>query len=145
MTTLEALTLVAALALPGAALAWEEPARGTELRADLMDALRPIAEWQLGAPVQFVISSLRVQGDVAFAAVTMRRPDGGAVDLYATPGYRRGDLEPRFMDGASMQALFQRSGRQWVAVHSLIGATDVWYADPEFCPTWAPVIPNICQ
>ena len=34
MTTLKALALVAALALPGAAQAWEEPARGTELRGD---------------------------------------------------------------------------------------------------------------
>ena len=79
MTTLKALALVAALALPGAAQAWEEPARGTELRADLMDALRPMAEWDLGAPVEFVVLDLRVAGDVAFASVMAQRPGGAPI------------------------------------------------------------------
>ena len=142
---LKALTLIAVLGLPSAALAWQEPARGTNTRADLMDAIRPIAEWDLGRSVEFVISELRVQGNVAFAMVSMQRPGGGEIDIRRTPGYLRGQIVPEMMDGTTMQALYQRSGRQWVAVHYAIGATDVWFADPAFCPIWAPVLPELCQ
>ena len=128
-----------------AASAWTEPPRGSALRADLMDAARPLAEQVLGAPVEFVVQDLRVEGDVAFASLVAQRPGGGAIDLRATPGYRRGEIDPEFMDGSTLQVLYQRSGRQWVAVEHAIGATDVWYADPVFCPIWAPVLPgNFC-
>ncbi|MFT5006729.1 MAG: hypothetical protein ACI8YI_002357 [Paracoccaceae bacterium] len=32
-----------------------EPARGSETRRALMDAIRPHAEWNLAAPVEFVV------------------------------------------------------------------------------------------
>ena len=138
------LALIAALALPGAAQAWEEPARGTPLRADLMDALRPVAEWSLGAPVEFVVTDLRVQGNVAFASVTAQRPGGAPITLENTPFYRRGEIDPMIADGATMQALLQRSGRMWVPVQTAIGATDVWYFSQDFCPLWGPVLPEFC-
>jgi len=126
-------------------LAFETPARGTALRADLMNALRPIAEWNLGAPVQFVVQDLRVSGNVAFASVTAQRPGGVAINLRNTPLALRDDMDPDMMDGASMQALLQKSGRMWVPVHHETGATDVWYAWPAFCPIWGAVLPEICQ
>lgn len=139
-----ALALALTLAAPVAG-AWTEPPRGSALRADLMDAARPLAERVLGAPVEFVVHDLRVEGDVAFAALTAQRPGGAPIDLLATPGYRRGEIDPEFMDGSTLQVLYQRSGRQWVAVDHAIGATDVWYADPANCPIWAPVLPgNFC-
>ena len=72
--------ILAAIALaiaPLSANAWEEPARGTALRGNLMDAVRPHAEWVLGAPVIFVVNDLRVSGDVGVsgapsAPATMR-------------------------------------------------------------------------
>ena len=48
-----------------ASYAWEEPARGTSDRSELMDAIRPHIEWSLGAPIEFVISQLRVSEEVA--------------------------------------------------------------------------------
>jgi hypothetical protein len=145
MTTLKALVLVATLALPGAALAWDEPARGTELRADLMDALRPMAEWDLAPPVEFVVLDLRVAGAVAFASVYAQRPGGAPIDMHDTPLIRRGDIDPEIVDGATIQALLQRAGRMWVPVHFAIGATDVWYAHEGFCPIWGSVLPEICD
>ena len=56
------------LLLPFPALAWQEPARGTPLRADLMDAIRPLLEWNLGAPVEIVVHQLRVEGDLGFVS-----------------------------------------------------------------------------
>lgn len=139
--------LFAALVLwAGAALSepWHEPARGTALRADLLDALRPVAEWWLGPPVAFVVEDLRVDGDVAFANLRAQRPGGHAVDMATTPLVQHSGDDPGMYDGAIVQALMQRSGRMWVATLHAIGPTDVWYAAPEFCPVWGNVIPEVC-
>ena len=61
------LALLLILATP--ALAWDTPARGTQLRSDLMNAIRPAVEADLGAPVIFVVQDLRYAGNVAFAAL----------------------------------------------------------------------------
>ena len=127
-----------------------EPQRGSATRKALMDALRPHAEWQLGRPVQFVVDDLRLaQGQglpfpVAFASVTAQRPGGKKIDLRRTPGFFRGHLDPEFMDGTSIQALYRKVGDTWVAVHWAVGATDVWYADSIFCEEYFPVIPEFC-
>lgn len=126
------------------AQAWEEPARGTQTRKALMDALRPHAEWMLGPRVQFVVDALRRDGDLAFASVYAQRPGGQAIDLRQTPGARRGEIDPEFMDGPTLQALYRKSGDTWVAVHWALGATDVWYSWTPYCEVWRPVIPDVC-
>jgi hypothetical protein len=140
-----AIALIAALAMPCAALAWQEPARGSELRADLLDSIRPLLEWQLGAPVEIVVNTLRVDGDRAFVSAQAQRPGGMAIDLAATPMARRGEYYPEISDGTTIQALIQRSGRMWVPVHHAVGATDVWFIDPEFCAAWRPVLNDYCN
>lgn len=145
MTTTKALTLALVLGFAGPALAWEEPARGTQLRADLMDALRPIAEFNLGAPIEFVVQDLRVEDNQGFASVYAQRPGGVEIDISQTPIVLRGMLDPEISDGTTMQALFTRSGSQWVPVVHETGATDVWYASPAFCPNWSAVLPEICD
>ena len=60
-----------------AAQGWHEPARGTGERRALMDAMRPQAELIFGPPVEFVVSRLRVAGDLAFASVVAQRPGRG--------------------------------------------------------------------
>lgn len=135
--------LFLALADVAAAQGYAEPHRGSADRSALMDALRPHAEELYGAPVQFVIGDLRVAGDVGFAAVGVQRPGGGQIDLTATPGWQSG----YFMadaDNLSGQVLYRKSGGTWVAVYHVFGATDVWWADPRFCPTWGAVIPEVC-
>ena len=129
---------------PTLAQTWVEPARGTPTRKALMDALRPHAMWSLGGEVEFVIHDLRVSGPLAFASVTPQRPGGGAIDVARTPGFQRGDLDPDFMDGLALQALYFRSGNTWVAVHWSMGATDVWYAYEPLCAVWRVVIPEAC-
>ncbi|WP_417210813.1 hypothetical protein [Antarctobacter sp.] len=140
-----AVTLTAATLtlVPLTASAWETPARGSALRTQLMDSMRPIAEWTLGAPVTFVVSDLRVSGDVAFASLHPVRPGGGEITADEIP-QRPGWDNPFDWDGVDIQALYQRSGDAWVAVHHAMGATDVWWADPQFCPMWGSVIPEVC-
>ena len=124
---------------------WHEPARGTAERKALMDALRPHAEWVLGAPVEFVIYDLRVRGNLGFASVWPQRPGGGEIDLWATPGAYRQEIYPDDMDGAGIEALYVKSGNTWVAVHWAIGAGDVWWAWEPICAVWRAVVPEACQ
>ena len=127
-----------------ASYAWDEPARGTADRSELMDAIRPHIEWSLGAPIEFVIDQLRVSENVAFASLAPQRPGGGIIDLYSTPGYLQGGLYPDQMDGTSVSVLYRKSRNTWVAVHFAIGATDVWFASPDYCVQYQPVIPEFC-
>lgn len=138
-----ALFLVAALAA-APALAWEEPARGTPLRAALMDTLRPHAVAELGPPVEFVVRYLRVAQDMAFASVWAQRPGGAPIDMARTPIVAEGRHDPEFSDGPSLQALLQRRGGGWVVVRHEVGATEAWWADPTYCADWRPVIADVC-
>ncbi|MEO1138644.1 MAG: hypothetical protein AAFW87_04225 [Pseudomonadota bacterium] len=134
--------LVLGATSPG--LAWEEPARGTDTRKALMDAIRPHAEWMLGAPVQFVVTSLRRDGVVAFASLTAQRPGGGAIALRDTPAFARGETF-QDQDITDIHVLYRKSGNTWVAVHYSFGATDVWWSWGPICRTYRPVTPEVCQ
>ncbi|MEL6479557.1 MAG: hypothetical protein AAFR17_19700 [Pseudomonadota bacterium] len=101
--------LIAALALP--ALAWEEPKRGSQLRKDLMNTIRPLAEDALSAPVQFVVEDLRVNAarDRVFAGLQPQRPGGKPILWEETNLARRGD-DPMAFSGSALHALLHRDG-----------------------------------
>lgn len=138
------LLVMTAVVFAGPAPGWETPSRGSAERGALMDAMRPHAEWVFGPPVVFVVSDLRVAGDVAFGAMRAVRPGGVEIQRSGLPRHTIEGDNPFDWDGPQLQVLYRRAGDTWVAVHHAIGATDVWYADPAFCPLWAPVIPEIC-
>lgn len=144
MRVIAALCLLALAATPAGAQGFSEPPRGSQLRTDLMDAIRPVAEWHLGAPVEFVVWDLRVAADVAFASLWAQRPGGGEIDMWTTPMARRGEHDAGVGDGPTMQALLRKSGNMWVPVHYAIGPTDAWYAWDEYCPIWGAVLPESC-
>lgn len=135
--------LVAACVISSAAFGWDTPARGTETRTALMDAIRPIAEWRLGAPVQFVVHDLRRAGDVAFASLRAQRPGGVKIDIRETPTFRRGEEDGSF-DITDIHVLYKRSGTTWVAVHHSFGATDVWWSWGPLCQQFRAVTPEVC-
>ena len=136
--------LLAVGPLPVSAQIYSEPGRGTATRSALMDAVRPHVEWELGRPIEFVVDELRVAGDVAYGSLSPQRPSGGAIDLYNTPGYRRG-MDPEYVDGTHVAVLYRKLRETWVAVHHSIGATDVWFSAPDYCIEYAAVIPEWCK
>ncbi len=139
--------LIAALcAAPcaGAAQSYTQAAPGSETRRDILDAIRPHAEWNFAPPVEFVVGEIRVAGDAAFATVRAQRPGGGEIDIFTTPIVLRGDLDPYAGDGPTMEVLLQKSGRVWVAVHFGISSSEGWWYTPEYCPIWSAVIPEAC-
>ncbi len=126
------------------AQAWKEPARGSELRAALTDAVRPHVEWLLGAPVEFRVASMRVAGDLGFAILDPQRPGGGAIDLARSPMVLRDAWDLSMTDGIQVQVLYRKSGATWVALFWQIGATDVWYSWDAYCDAFYAVIPEAC-
>ncbi len=137
------LTFAIWVGLTGTVMAWEEPARGTATRSAMMDAIRPHAEWALGAPVEFVVYELRRDGDYGFAMLQAQRPGGGQIPAAQTPLVRRGDAED-WMDVTDIQVLYRKSGTTWVAVHFDFGATDVWFSWEPLCREYQAVITEFC-
>jgi hypothetical protein len=121
-----------------------EPKRGTTLRSSLMDAIRPHIEWELGQPIEFIVNELRASGNYALAFLSPQKPGGIKIDISKTPGFKRGSLDPNYMDGTAVVVLYEKKRETWVAVHHSIGATDVWFSEPELCSQYQPVIPEFC-
>lgn len=145
-----ALMFMLGFATFAAAQDWSEPMRGSQTRKNLMDAIRPHVEWQLGAPVQFVVDTLRLSDDRALAFLSPQRPGGAPIDVTRTPAVLRGDWDVdgdgylADMDGVSIMALLVKSGTTWVAQHFSIGATDLWISDPEICTDYISVMSDFC-
>lgn len=128
-----------------AAQSYSEAARGSETRQDILDAIRPHAEWNYAPPVEFVVGEIRVAGDAAFATVRAQRPDGTQIDIFNTPAALSGETDPQAGNGPTMEALLQKSGRVWVAVHYGINSSEGWWYDSRYCPIWSAVLPEVCQ
>ena len=127
------------------AKSYDEAERGSETRQDILDAIRPQAEWSFAPPIQFVVGEIRVANDVAFATVRAQRPNGAQIDIFTTPDAQRGQLDPQVGNGPTMEVLLQKSGRVWVGVHYGINSSEGWWYDTVYCPIWSAVLPEVCQ
>ncbi|MFV0644699.1 MAG: hypothetical protein ACK5NN_09410, partial [Sphingomonadaceae bacterium] len=67
--------------------AYIEPQRGTQLRKDILDAVRPVAIEAYGAPIEFVVDSIRVSSNRAYVDVFSQRPGGIEIDIRSTPAF----------------------------------------------------------
>lgn len=126
------------------ALAWQEPARGSELRNELLSSIRSVVALELNPPIQFVVNDLRHEGDLAYGALQPQRPGGAAITWDSTEMAARGEPEDWY-DGTIIHVLFQRIEERWSVHEYSIGATDVWWSQPALCETFAPVIPEYCS
>lgn len=142
-------SLFVALVLPSISWAqnWHEPARGSSERGQIMNALRPVIEWRLGAPVEFVVQALRVSDGRAFLSVTPQRPGGAPVEMRQTPLVRYfGDDASYYEEvgGIGVIAFLIREGDQWAVVDHSIGATDAWFAAEPYCSIFPEVLYDYC-
>jgi hypothetical protein len=120
-----------------------EPERGSQMRTDLLDTVRADATELYGPPVEFVVGTLRVAGDIAFANLYAQRPGGARIDFVQTPGFARGDLPLDPGDPDSINAFLQRDGTQWRVTDFVVGATEAWWLDN--CARWQPLFPQQCS
>lgn len=128
-------------AAPADAQSWYEPARGTAERSAIMDAVRPVAAEYLGAPLEFVVSDLRVSGDRAYAYLHAQRPGGVTIDMEATPWAQTGYYSPP-IDRPVIGALLLRRGGGWVvSEHGFSPNEPPFYGQP-WCNDWRAVLPD---
>lgn len=120
-----AATLAAALALLLAALGpafAAAPQRGSPTRAAIIEAMRPLVEREVGAPVVLLVSAINVEGPFAFVSATPARPGGQPIDWSQTRHARA-----RAADAMSdvTQALLTGEGANWTVIEFAFGPTDV--------------------
>lgn len=104
-----------------------EPPRGSELRRELLDLFRPLAVYDLGAPLEFRVLEMQVDGDTGFARLMGQRPGGEAVDMTTTPMVEWRNADPGTFDGPRFEVFFLRQDDAWQVVSYGLGATDVWW------------------
>jgi hypothetical protein len=114
------LSLVLCATVPAAAQM--TPPRGSPLRAQLMDTLRPTVMAEIGGSIEFVVTDLRVMGQWAYAYVRPQRPGGTPIDWNRTK-YRQDMAQGTMSDG--VMALLRHDGARWQVIECAIGPSDV--------------------
>jgi hypothetical protein len=113
-----------------------QPARGTQLRTQLLEAVRGVFETETNGSVEFVIRRLNVLGDWAFGDVQLRRPGGGQIDWRKTK-YADDFVAGVFDPGGSF-FLLHRAGTVWKVTEYSTGPTDIvwdgWRTDHKLPP-----------
>jgi hypothetical protein len=100
------------------------PPAGSAQRRAVLDAFRPRIEAEVGPPVVFVVSVLRVAGNWAFVQATPKRSGGVDIDWKRTKF--REAFEKDFMSDVVM-GLLKYDGARWILVEYVIGPTDVFW------------------
>ncbi len=122
MRTIIAFTAVLMTLSVASAQSIVSPQRGEPLRAEVLNAVRPVVEKETGGPVIFVVSVLNVMGGWAYAEVTPQRPGGEKVD------WRRTRFREAFEAGAFsglVLALLRKKDDAWTVLDHFTGPTDV--------------------
>ena len=104
------------------------PKRGSVERKSILNAIRPLLEARLGAPVEFVVGKMNVYDDWAWLIVDPQRPGGGKISTQ-DPNYKFWNDQ----DGLRTYALLRQAYGQWNLIDYAIGPTDVfWSGDPLY-------------
>lgn len=106
------------------------PAKGHPERKAILDIVRPVAEHDLGKPVEFVVEEFNISGNWAFVALNAQRPGGGKIDPYKTPfASRNGEDAVSMFDCCHVEAVLRKEQGAWRVLESGVGTTDVWYTN----------------
>jgi hypothetical protein len=101
------------------------PAKGSEERAQIMDAARVPVVAEIGQPVVFVVDILNSDGTWAYLNGRPQNPDGSEIDYANTP---LADAMAMGIMSREVMVLLHHEGKGWVVVEYFMGPTDVaWY------------------
>ncbi len=113
----------------------QSPPKGSALRASLLDAARPVFEQELGAPIEFVVTTLNVFGKWAYGDVRVQRPGGTPIDWIKTKFAE--DFSQGMLETGHNLFLLKEGGDGWTVVEYAIGPTDVawdWWRQQHQLP-----------
>lgn len=106
------------------------PAKGHPERKAILDTVRPVAEAELGKPVEFVVGEFNISGSWAFVALNAQRPGGGKINAYQTPfAERNGEEAVSMFDCCHVEAVLRKEQGVWRVLESGVGTTDIWYTN----------------
>ena len=97
--------------------------KGSQLRAELLDAARPVFVAETGGPIEFVVKRLAVLGAWAFGDVELRRPGGQPIDWTQTK-FVSALKDDMFTPGTAFFLLRNTNGA-WSVAEFVVGPTDV--------------------
>jgi hypothetical protein len=129
--------LAMGLMLGQAAAQAETPPKGSPLRSTILDGLRPMVEAEVGKPVEFVVTTMRVLGEWAFVIVQPQRPGGGKIE-YTYTRYQEAVDSGAFDN--QVIALLRETPSGWLVYGYSLGATDVPWVEWK---DWYPVPPEV--
>jgi hypothetical protein len=100
-----------------------KPEPGSALRAEILDAARPVFQRETQGPIEFVVRRLNVIGEWAYGEMEVQRPGGETIDWNRTryaEAFNAGMFDP-----AASDFLLRKSGSTWSVIEYALGATDV--------------------
>lgn len=115
--------LVFGLAASAAAQSAFQPPRGSQLRTQLLDAVRPVFETETNGSIEMVVRRLNVVGEWAFGDIHLQRPGGGQIDWRKTK--YADDFAAGMFDPGGSFFLLRRTDSIWKVMEYSTGPTDV--------------------
>jgi len=104
--------------------------------------LREPAVYELGAPIEFHVDVLRVDGSVAFVRAEAKRPGGKAIDLSKAPISVRPGSFGEVTHSSVMEAFLKLEGGVWRVDKYAVGTTAFEWIGPSLCPDYKTLITN---
>jgi hypothetical protein len=115
--------LIFVAAAPASAQPVVHPERGSALRADVLNAARPVFARDVGGQIEFVVRHLNVMGNWAFGDVQLQRPGGHPIN-WAKTKYGE-DFKEGMFDPAGSFFLTRRTAAGWTVLKFATGPTDI--------------------
>jgi hypothetical protein len=119
------LLLLAIVAGPAIATPTNMP-RGSAVRKQVLDAVRPKYEGYLHQKVVLEVDKAKIEGNYAFVRVIPRQANGKPID-YSKTQYGEAYAHGAYSDGG--EALVKRENGHWHVLAWEMGHTDVGYID----------------
>ena len=94
----------------------------------MVAALAPRVQAEIGRPVSFTVTTMRVENDWGWLVAQPWTPDGAQIDWSQTR-YAERAAQGVLDGGGTTYALLKREGGQWRVVDFAVGPTDVAWAD----------------
>lgn len=119
-----------------------EPERGSELRKNILEAVRPIAEEHFGPPVEFVVNTMRVLNGKAYVEFSAQRPNGVPIDIRSTPAAGRGAVDFGVGNAHVVSGFLTEQEGDWRPSDIVIQATEAWWVGN--CTGLEGLMPETC-
>lgn len=119
-----------------------QPERGSPLRRDILDAVRPSVVGEFGNPVEFVVDEMRVEGSIAYVELWAQRPGGVPIEPASTPRFQSGRWDDLGNDLRWVSGFLRNTNGRWEGYDIVFGASEAWWVGD--CTGLGVLMPETC-